>query len=80
MSSQDVLISICQKLVAMFKKILWQGASKTRKWALLSRERLNIPIKDGGLGLLDPYILKQVMVAKLWWRWTLGGQDLWKKI
>ena len=28
----------------------------------------------------DPYILNQVMGAKLWWRWTQGGQDLWKKI
>jgi len=46
MSRQAVPISICQKLVAMFKKFLWQGTSKTRKWAFLSWEWLTKPIKD----------------------------------
>ena len=28
----------------------------------------------------DPYLLNQVMGAKLWWRWNQGSQDLWKVI
>ena len=35
---------------------------------------------EGGLGLRDPYILNHAMVAKLWWRWLNGGNDLWKRI
>jgi len=51
-----------------------------KKWALLSWYWLSKPLKVGGLGLRDPYILNQVMWAKLWWRWIQGGIDLWKEI
>eukprot|EP00253_Pinus_taeda_P015313 PITA_15313 len=79
-SSQSIPKSISQKLVAMFNTFLWQGTSKTRKWALLSWEWISKPTKDRGLGLMDPYVLNQVLGVKLWWRWTQGGQDLWKVI
>ena len=51
-----------------------------QKWAILSWEKPIKPKKSGGLGLRDPYILNQVMGAKLWWRWIQGGPDLWKEI
>ena len=51
-----------------------------RKWALLSWEKL-IKIKNmGGLGLRDPYVLNQVMGAKLWWQWIQVGTNIWKLI
>eukprot|EP00253_Pinus_taeda_P036608 PITA_36608 len=79
-SCQAIPKSISQKMVALFKKFLWQGTSKTRKWASISWEWLSRLSKDGGLGLRDPFVLNQVMGVKLWWRWTQGGQDLWKVI
>lgn len=79
-SCQAIPKSISQKMVAMFKKFLWKGTNKTRKWALISWEWLSRLSKDGGLGLRDPFIVNQVMGAKIWWRWTQGSQDLWKVI
>ena len=59
---------------------MWGGAQHVRKWALISWQGLVKRKMEGGLGLRDPYILIQVMGAKLWWRWIGGGRDLWKKI
>lgn len=67
-------------MVKIFKKILWKGTCKTKTWALLLWTWLNKYVIEGGLGLRDPYILNQVMDAKLWWRWTQGGEDLWKSL
>lgn len=80
MDNQDIPKTICQKMVEIFKKFLWQGTSKTRKWALLSWKWLSNSVTEWGLGLRDPYILKQVMGAKLWWRSIQGGEDLWKML
>lgn len=80
MASQAIPKTICQKMVEIFKKFLWQGTSKTKKWALFSWTWLSKSVIEGGLGLRDPYILNQVMGAKLWWRWIQGGQDRWKSL
>ena len=47
---------------------------------LLSWEKLTKLKTVGGQGLRYPYVLNQVMGAKLWWRWLQGGHDLWKFI
>eukprot|EP00253_Pinus_taeda_P010652 PITA_10652 len=77
---QAVSKTASQKLVTLFKNFLWQGTRKSRNWALISWEWLSRLSKDGGLGLRDPFILNQVMGAKVWWRWIQGGPDLWKVI
>ena len=71
---------ICTQLIDIFKKFLWQGAQANRKWALLSWDKLQRSKAAGGLGLRDPFIVNNVLGAKLWWCWLMGGQDLWKKI
>lgn len=71
---------IFTQLVSMFKKILWQGVQSNRKWALLTWDKLLKLKVAGGLGLRDPFILNNVLGAKLWWRWLQGGPDLWKNI
>jgi len=78
LSCQAIPKATSQKLVSLFTNFLWQGTSKTRKWALISWEWLCWLPNDGGLGLRDPFILNKVMGAKLWWRWLQGGPDLWK--
>ena len=80
MASQAIPKTISQKMVEIFKKILWQGTSKTKKWVLMSWKWLSKYLIEGGLWLRDPYILNQVMGAKLWWRWIQGGEDLWKSL
>jgi hypothetical protein len=71
---------ICSALVSMFNRFLWQGAQDKRKWALVSWDKL-LQLKTAGeLSLRDPFILNNVLGAKLWWRWLMGGSDLWKKI
>jgi len=67
-------------MVEIFKIILWQGINKTKKWALLSWKWLIKSLTERGLGLRDPYIVNQVMGAKLWWLWIQGGEDLWKTL
>lgn len=57
LTSQATPKTVCQKMVDMFKKFLWQGPSMATKWALLSWSWLNKSLKEGGLGLRDPYIL-----------------------
>ena len=69
MASQAIPKTICQKMVEIFKKSLWEGTRKTKKWALLSWAWLSKSVTEAGLGLRDPYILDEVMGAKLWWRW-----------
>ena len=80
MASQAIPKTICQKTVQIFKKIMWQGANKSKKWALLSWTWLSRFVSEVGLGLRDPYVLNQVMGEKLWWRWIQGGNDLWKML
>lgn len=70
----------CSKMVDIFKKFLWGGAQKIRKWSLVSWQGLTKKKLNGGLGLRDPYILNQTMGEKLWWQWIGGGKDLWKQI
>ena len=66
---------IYSQLVGMLKKFLWQGAQTNRKWALLFWDKLLRSKAAGGLGLRDPFTLNNVLGAKLWWRWLLGGLD-----
>ena len=68
------------KMVEIFKKFLWQGTNKAKKWVLLSWKWLSKTLTEGGLGLRDPYILNQVMGPKLWWRQIQGGEYMWKKL
>lgn len=70
----------CAKMVEIFKKFIWGGLKDQRKWSLISWKDLVKSKTEGGLGLRDPYMLNQVMGAKLWWRWMNGGNDLWKRI
>jgi hypothetical protein len=71
---------IYSALVSKFSRFLWQGTQDKRKWALLSWDKL-IKLKTAsGISLRDPCILNTVLGAKLWWRWTMGGPDLWKQI
>ena len=49
-----------------------------KKWALVSWNHLTKPHMEGGLGLKDPYILKQLMGENFLWIWIEGGNDLWK--
>jgi hypothetical protein len=55
------------------QEVLMGRSSKIKKWALVSWPNLTKHKMDGGLGLRDPYILNQVMGAKLWWHW-MGGR------
>eukprot|EP00253_Pinus_taeda_P018458 PITA_18458 len=71
---------ICNKLVEIYKKILWGGPKQQKKWALCSWNSLTRPKEKGGLGLRDPWTLNQVLTTKLRWRWIQGGPDLWKEI
>lgn len=80
LTSQATPKIVCLKMVDMFKKFLWQGPNTKKKWALLSWSWLGRFIKGGGLGLHVPYILNQVVGAKLWWRRIQGGVDLWKTL
>lgn len=80
MTSQAIPKTICQKMVEIFKILLWQGTKKAKKWVLLSWKWLSKTLTEGGLGLRDPYILNYVMGAKLWWKWIQGGEGLWKKL
>lgn len=75
MTNQAIPKTICQKMMEILKKFLWQGTNKAKKWALLSWKWLSKTLTEGGLGLRDPYILNQVMGEKLWWRWIQGGED-----
>lgn len=36
MASKAIPKTICQKMVDIFKKFLWQGINKTKKWAVFS--------------------------------------------
>ena len=74
------LKSICNQLVSLFTKFLWQGLQNNRKWPLVSWQTLIKSKSAGGLGLHDPLLLNQVMGAKLWWKWLQGGNDLWKTL
>eukprot|EP00253_Pinus_taeda_P015440 PITA_15440 len=71
---------ICNKLVEIYRKFLWGGPKQQNKRALYSWNSLTKPKEKGGLGLKDPWILNQVLAAKLRWRWLQGGPDLWKEI
>jgi hypothetical protein len=59
---------------------LWQGTQDSHKWALVKWDDLCKPKHSGGLGLRDPYILNNVMGAKIWWRWLTHPTDLWAKL
>eukprot|EP00253_Pinus_taeda_P018997 PITA_18997 len=71
---------ICNKLVEIYRKFLWGGPKQQKKWALCSWKSITKPKEKGGLGLRDPWILNQVMAAKLRWRWMQGGPNLLKEI
>lgn len=71
---------ICNKLIEIYRKFLWGGPKKQKKWALCPWDSLTKPKEKGGLGLRDPSVLNQVLAAKLRWRWMQGGKDLWKEI
>lgn len=45
----------------ILKKIIWHEAHEAKKWALLSWNQLIKTKTAGGLGLRDPFRLKQVM-------------------
>eukprot|EP00253_Pinus_taeda_P011000 PITA_11000 len=71
---------VCNKMIEIYRKCLWEGPKQHKKWALCSWNRLTRPKEEGGLGIRDPANLNQVLVATLWWRWLQGGKDLWKEI
>lgn len=52
--------------VANLQKFYVARVKQIKKWALLSWTWLSKHVKEGGLGLRDPYILNQVMGEKLW--------------
>ena len=57
------------------------GCTKYKKMGTsILGKNYQIKKKTGGFGLRDPFILNQVMGAKLWWRWLQGRSDLWKHI
>jgi len=70
----------CSNIVETFKEFLWGGALQVKKWDFVSWPNLTKHNMEEGMGLRDPYILNQVMGAKLWWHWIGGDLDLWKQI
>ena len=59
--------TIYSKMKEIFKKFLWGGVQQLKKWSLVAWSNLIKPKMEGGVGLIDPFILNQ---AKLWWIWA----------
>jgi hypothetical protein len=49
------------------RNFLWQGLNTGKKIALISWDKLCQPKAQGGLGLLDPFIMNKVLSTKIWW-------------
>ncbi|CAN0838702.1 LINE-1 retrotransposable element ORF2 protein [Linum grandiflorum] len=55
------------------RNFLWSGHAETRKFHLVSWDRVKTPISRGGLGILDISCLNKALLSK--WLWRFGTEQ-----
>jgi hypothetical protein len=73
------LVSIIQKIEAMYKRFLWEGGKQSgRKLHLISWEKISKPILEGGLNFKNDHVQNLALGAKLLWN-LVTGKPAWSK-
>jgi hypothetical protein len=55
---------MCSQVRGVIKNFIW-GGKATPSWAKVKWDTVTLPIAKGGLGIIDPKIQSEVLLAKL---------------
>jgi hypothetical protein len=70
---------MCSQIRGIVRNFIWSGkASNTR--AKVKWETLVLPIAQGGLGIIDPKVQSEALLAKLLIRGLTPGGEPWKEL
>jgi hypothetical protein len=72
--------SIILKLQRLVRNFIWGASVGTRAVAKVAWSVLIRPIREGGLGLIDPMLQSKALLAKHVVRGFMPGDELWKKL
>ena len=72
--------SIILKLQRLVRNFIWGASVGTRAVAKVAWSVLIRPIRQGGLGLIDPMLQSKALLAKHVVRGFMPGDELWKKL
>ena len=72
--------SIILKLQRLVRNFIWGAPLGSRVVAKVAWSVLIRPIREGGLGLIDPLLQSKALLAKHVVRGFMPGNELWKKL
>jgi hypothetical protein len=71
--------TMCSQIRGIVRNFIWNGkASNTR--AKVKWETLVLPTAQGGLGIIDPKVQSEALLAKLFIRGLVPGGEPWKEL
>ena len=70
----------CDEIDRKARGFLWGEQEGKRKVHMVAWNKMNLPKKDGGLGIRDMRQTNQAFLAKLGWRLLVEPQTLWSRI
>jgi len=71
-------LQVCDKIRSLITQYMWTGRDVTRTPARVRWSTCILPLAEGGLGLIDPFVQTQALLAKLVVRSLTPGGDPWK--